>query len=171
MNLMPHWKKNHWTNERSSGCHCHGSIFSEDDIHVEDNNEYKTESVPESHWIVTPNNTDRVDSNPEYLPRIQHKINIPEVPTPSWTVFNSEQNELFDQYVVQDTQGLEGESLYYHILGLNESATEDDLKKPIVNWLFNPSLTKISIHRLLLSFAWYNRLSKDSEMYFVVMIQ
>ena len=93
--------------------------FSEDDVIVGDNDGYKTEAVPESHPSVTPNNTDRADANPKYNPRIQHKINKPEVPTPSRTVFTPEQNELFVQRIVQDTQGLEGKMLYYHILGLN----------------------------------------------------
>ena len=70
-----------------------------------------------------------VDANPRSPPIIQHKINIREVPNPSRTVFTPEQNELFVQRVVQDSHGLKGEVLHYHILGLNESATEDDLKK------------------------------------------
>ena len=65
--------------------------FSEDDVIVEDNDEDKTEAVPESHTSVTPNNADRADANPESPPRIQNKINIPEVPTPSQTVFTPEQ--------------------------------------------------------------------------------
>ena len=32
--------------------------------------------------------------------------------------------------------------MHHHVLGLNESSTEDDLKKPIVNWLFNLTLKK-----------------------------
>ena len=79
----------------------------------------------------------RAEANPESPPRTQHKINIREVQTPNQTVSTPEQNELFIQQVVQDAQGLEGEVSYYHILGLNESATDDDLKKPIVNWLFD----------------------------------
>ena len=71
----------------------------------------------------------RAYTNPESPPRIHHKINIPEVPNPSRTVFTSEQNELFIQRVFQDAQGLEGGVLYYHILGFNNSATEDYLKK------------------------------------------
>ena len=107
--------------------------FSEDGFLIEDNNKYKTEAVPESHPSVPHNNTYRAYANHEYRPRIQHKMNIPEVPTPSRTVFTLEQNELFVQHVVQDAQGLEVEALYYHIIGLNEYATEDDLKNPIVN--------------------------------------
>ena len=61
----------------------------------------------------------RADANPESPPIIKHEINITEVPTPSQTVFSTEQNELFFQHVVQDSYGLEGEVLYYHILGLN----------------------------------------------------
>ena len=64
--------------------------------------------------------------NPEYLPIIQHEINICEVPTPSRTVLTPEQSEFFVQQVLQDNQGLEVEVLYDYILGLNESATEDD---------------------------------------------
>ena len=66
---------------------------------------------------------ERADTNPESPPIIQRAINILEVPTPSRTVFTPEQNELFVQHVFQDAQGLEGEVLYYHIPGFNESAT------------------------------------------------
>ena len=93
--------------------------FSEDYVAVEDNNEGKMESVPEYHPSVPPSNIDRANANPEYLPIIQHRINIPEVTTTSWKVFTPEHNELFVQRIVQDTQGLEGKILYYHILGLN----------------------------------------------------
>ena len=65
----------------------------------------------------------RADANPESTPMIQYKINIPEVPIPSWTVFTPKNNELLIQCAVQDAQGLEGNFLYYHVLGLNESAT------------------------------------------------
>ena len=71
----------------------------------------------------------RADASPESTPRIQHKINIPEVPTPSQAVFTPKQNKSIVQRVVQDAQVLEGEVLYYNILGLSESTTEDDLKK------------------------------------------
>ena len=37
--------------------------------------------------------------------------------------------------IQEDNQGLE--DVMHHNLGLNESATDDDLKKPIVNWLFD----------------------------------
>ena len=87
----------------------------------------------------------RADANPESPPKTQHKINIQEVRTPSRTVFTQKHNKLFVQQVVQDAQDLEGEVLHYRILCLNESSTEDDLKKPIVNLLFDLTLTKISI--------------------------
>ena len=38
-------------------------------------------------------------------------------------------DELFFQQVVQYSQDFEGEYLHYHVLGLNESSTEDDMKK------------------------------------------
>ena len=58
-----------------------------------------------------------VDANTESPPIIQHKINIREVRNTSWTAFTPEHNELLVQQVVQDAQGLEGELLYYYILG------------------------------------------------------
>ena len=61
------------------------------------------------------------------------KIYIPEIQTPSRTVFTQEHNELFVQRVFQDTQVLENEVLQYPVLGLDESSTEDDLKNTIVN--------------------------------------
>ena len=94
----------------------------------------------------------RADSNPQSPPLFQHEINIREVPSPSRKAFTQEHNELFVQRIVQDAQVLEGGVLYYYILGLDESSTEDDLKNPIVNWLFDLTLKKISIHRLLLIF-------------------
>ena len=78
----------------------------------------------------------RADANRVSPPRTQHKINICEVQTPSRAVFTQEQNELFVQQVVQDAQGLEGEVLHYHVLGLNYYSIEDYFKKPIVNWIF-----------------------------------
>ena len=92
----------------------------------------------------------RAGANPESPPRTQPEKNIHELRTPSQTVFTQEQNGLFAQKVVQYSQDLEGEYLHYHVLGLNESSTDDDMKNPIVNWLFNTTLKKISIHRLLL---------------------
>ena len=93
------------------------------------------------------------DANPESPPRTHHEINIREVQTPSRTVFAQEQAELLVQQVFKDAQVLESEFLYYHVIALNESSKEDDLKKPILNWIFDITLTKISIHRLLLLFA------------------
>ena len=54
--------------------------------------------------VFTRKNT-RADANPESPPRTQHKINIPEVQTPSRPIFTHEKNELFVQKVVQDAQG------------------------------------------------------------------
>ena len=68
-------------------------------------------------------------ANPEYSPRTQPGTNIREVRTPSNTVFMQEQNELFVQRVVQYSQLKKGDDLHYHVLGLNEFSTEDDLKK------------------------------------------
>ena len=70
-----------------------------------------------------------MDDNPEYPQRTQQEINIRKVRTPSRTVFTLEHNELFVQQVVQDAQGFEGGVLHYHVLGVNDSSTEDDVKK------------------------------------------
>ena len=71
----------------------------------------------------------RAGANPESPPRTQPEKNIHELRTPSQTVFTQEQNGLFAQKVVQYSQDLEGEYLHYHVLGLNESSTDDDMKK------------------------------------------
>ena len=71
----------------------------------------------------------RAGANLGSPPRTQLEINILELRTPSRPVFTQEQNELFFQQVVQYSQEKEGEDLYYHVLGLNESSTEDDTKK------------------------------------------
>ena len=72
---------------------------------------------------------ERAGENPEYPPRTKPETNIYELHTPSRSVFTQEQNELFFHQVVQYSQDLEGEDLHYHVLGLNESSTEDDMKK------------------------------------------
>ena len=95
----------------------------------------------------------RADANPESSPITQHKINIGEVQTTSRTVFTQEQNESFLQQVVQETQGLEGEVFHYHVIGLNQSSTEDDLKKSHRKMALRYPLPKKIIHRLLLLFA------------------
>ena len=71
----------------------------------------------------------RAGANPESPPKNHPETNIREVCTPSRTVFAQEQNELYVQEVFQCAQYLEGEDLHYHVLGLNESSTEDDTKK------------------------------------------
>ena len=71
----------------------------------------------------------RVGANPESLPRTQPGTIIREVITPSRTVFTQEQNELFVQRVIQYSQVAEGDEFHYHVLGLNEYSTEDDMKK------------------------------------------
>ena len=69
------------------------------------------------------------DANPEYPPRTQPEINIREVQNTSRKFFTQEHNELFVQQVIQYSQDLEGGVLRYHVLCLNESSAEDDLKK------------------------------------------
>ena len=92
----------------------------------------------------------RAGANSEYPPITQPGTNKGEVCTPSQIFFTQEQNELFFQRVVQYYQENEGDELHYHILGLNESSTEADMKKTIVTWLVNFTLTKIIIHNFLM---------------------
>ena len=55
-------------------------------------------------------------------------------------VSTKEQNELSIQQVVQYYQEKEGDELHYHVLGLNESSKDDDMKKPIVTWFIDFTL-------------------------------
>ena len=71
----------------------------------------------------------RSGASPEYTPRTKPGTNIHELFTPSRTVFTQEKNELFVQRVVQYSQKKEGDELNYHVLGLNESSIDDDMKK------------------------------------------
>ena len=71
----------------------------------------------------------RAGANPESSARTQPRKNIPEVRTHRRTVFTREQNKLFIQRVLQYSQQEKGDELYYHVLGLNDSSTEDDMKK------------------------------------------
>ena len=68
----------------------------------------------------------------------------------SQTVFTREHNKLFIQQVGRYSLVAEGDELHYHVLGLDVTSTEDDTKKPIVNWLFDLTLTEISIHNFLM---------------------
>ena len=72
---------------------------------------------------------ERADANTESPPRTHPGTNICEVQTPSRTVFKRKHNELFIQRVVQYYQEAEGDKLNYLVLGLNESSTEDYMKK------------------------------------------
>ena len=71
----------------------------------------------------------RAGENPEYPPRTHSETNIRELHTPSRSVSTQEQNEIFFQQAVQYSQDLEGEDLHYHVIGLNESSTENNMKK------------------------------------------
>ena len=73
--------------------------------------------------------TAKAGANPESPPRTHPGTNIREVHTPSRTIFTQEKNELFFRQIIQSTQEKEGDDLNYHVLGLNESSTEDYTKK------------------------------------------
>ena len=91
----------------------------------------------------------RAGVNQESPARTNPGTNIREGRNPRRPVFTREQNDLFIQRVLQYSQVNEINELHYHVLGLNESSTEDDMKKPIVPCFFDFTLTKICIHRLL----------------------
>ena len=71
----------------------------------------------------------RAGANTETPPTNQPGTIIREVCTPSRTVFTQEHNELFIQQVFQYSQVAEGDEFYYHVLGLNDSSIEDDMKR------------------------------------------
>ena len=75
----------------------------------------------------------RAGANPENPPRTQPGTNIRKVHTPSWTVFTQDHNELFVQRDVQYSQEKQDDELNYHVLGLNESSTEDYMKNAYRN--------------------------------------
>ena len=70
----------------------------------------------------------RAGANPQYPPRTHPEKKLREVRTLSRTEFTQEQNELFVQLVVQYSQESGGDDLHYHVIGLNESSTENDMK-------------------------------------------
>ena len=79
--------------------------------------------------IVFTRQRSRAGANPESPPRTQPGKNIREAHTPSRTVFTREQNEFFIEQVLQYFQEAKGDEFHYIVLGLNESSTEDDMKK------------------------------------------
>ena len=87
---------------------------------------------------------ERAGANSEFPPRTHPGTNIRETRTPSRKVFTKGQNELFVQRVVQYYQEKEGDELHYHIIGFNESSTEDYKKKAYCNLTrrFHPGKNK-----------------------------
>ena len=73
----------------------------------------------------------RAVANPEFPARTHPGTNIREGINPRRTVFTREQNDLFIRQVLQYSQEDKSNELHYHVLGLNESSTEDDMKMPI----------------------------------------
>ena len=71
----------------------------------------------------------RVGANSESPARTQPGTNIRERSNSRRTVFTREHNDLFIQRVLQYSQENESNELHYHVPGLNESSTDDDMKK------------------------------------------
>ena len=59
---------------------------------------------------------------------------------PSKTVFSKEHNDLFIQQFQEYSLSAKDEILNLFVLGLNESSTEDDMKNPIILYLFDFTL-------------------------------
>ena len=68
-------------------------------------------------------------ANPESPARTQTGTNIHKGSTPRRTVFTQGNNDLFIQRVLQYSQEKKNDEFHYRILDLNESSTEDDMKK------------------------------------------
>ena len=71
----------------------------------------------------------RAGENPESPPIIRQETNIREVITPRLTVFTQKQNKVSIEEVIQCSQDVAGDELIFLVLGLNESSTEEDIKK------------------------------------------
>ena len=74
----------------------------------------------------------RAGANPGSPARNQPGTNIRERSNPRRPVFTWEQNDLFIQQVLQYSQGNKCDDLHYHVLGLNQSSTEDDMEKSYI---------------------------------------
>ena len=113
----------------------------------------------------------RASANPESSPRNQPGTNKCEVRTPSWTVFIQEQNELFVQLIVQYLQEKECVGLHYHVLGLNESSTEDDNEKAYhdLDCQFHPENNKHSHASAVMLMKI--KIIKNGKKYCVIMMQ
>ena len=71
----------------------------------------------------------RAGENTESPARTQPGTNICEGNNTRRPVFTREQNNLFIQQFLQYYQKNEIDELHYHVIGFNESSTEDDIKK------------------------------------------
>ena len=67
--------------------------------------------------------------NTESPPRTHPSSNIRKLRTPSRTVFTQKYNELFIEKFLQCSQDVAGDELHFFVLGLNESSTEEYMKK------------------------------------------
>ena len=88
----------------------------------------------------------RAGVNQESPARTQPVTNIHEGSNPRWSVFTREQNGSFILLFLQFSQENESDELHYHVLGLNEFSTEDDMKKACISldFRFRPEKNKHS---------------------------
>ena len=91
----------------------------------------------------------RAGANLESPARTQPGTNICEGRNPRRPVFTREKNDLFIQRVLQYSHENKSDGFYYHVLGLNESSTENDMRKSNISLALRFHPNKISIHRLL----------------------
>ena len=89
---------------------------------------------------------ERAGANPESTARPQPGTNIREVRTTRRTVFTWEHNKLFIQKFLQYSRDEKGDEFHYLVLGLNESSTEEDMKKAYITLAlrFHPDKNQLS---------------------------
>ena len=90
--------------------------------------EYFTRKYDHALDMVFTRQKSRAGANPESPARNQPGTNIRELHNPRRTVFTWEHNELFIQRVLQYLQEKKSDELHYHVLSLDESSIEDDMK-------------------------------------------
>ena len=99
--------------------------------------DYDTSKYDHASEMVFTRQKSRANENPESPARTHPEKHIREGRNPRRPLFIQEQNDLFIQQVLQYSQENESDELHYHVLGLNKSSTEYDVK---INLLFPGSL-------------------------------
>ena len=113
----------------------------------------------------------RAGINQESTARTQPGTNIREGINPRRPVFTREQNYLFIQRVLQNSQENESDELHYQVLGLNESSTEDDTKKSyhsLALWFHRDKNQHSQVTEVM---KMINKTSKNWKAHYVIMMK